>query len=129
MRCTAKAKSTQERCAKHAMKGRNVCMFHGGKTKKGINHPNFKQGRYSKSSPDRLYEPYNASLSDKQRHDLRDEIALSEAMLDDLVGGIDSAASDALWLKLEEMVRESEELEGAELERANLGFRALAVVG
>jgi hypothetical protein len=80
------------------------CRMHGGKSPRGVDSPHFKHGRYSKSVPDRLVERYEAVLSDEERHDLRDEIALSEAKVADLLAGMEHGESDKLWLRLRSMV-------------------------
>jgi hypothetical protein len=97
MKCTAKAKSTQKRCTRWAMKGTNVCYVHGGPTPKGIAAPNFKHGRYSKSIPDRLSERYQESIKDPEILALREEVALTDARLTDLLSRVDTGESGALW--------------------------------
>lgn len=113
MRCTARSKRTGSQCKKDSMKGREVCYFHGGRSLKGIEAANFKHGRYSKSIPDRLSQRYQEALKDEERHDLRDEIALSETKIDSLLDGIDRGESDTLWIQLrgmeQAMSRASEE--------------------
>jgi hypothetical protein len=79
--CEATSKRSGERCRKHAMRGRNVCMSHGGKTPRGAASPHFKTGRYSRSLPGRLVAAYEEALSDPRLLSLRDDIALTDAML------------------------------------------------
>jgi len=80
--------------------------MHGGKTPRGIDLPQFSHGRYSKAVPDRLSMRYEEALSDVERHDLRDEIALSEAKIDDLLAGMGRGESDALLLLLRDKERQ-----------------------
>lgn len=47
-RCEATAQSTGERCKKSAVGEHGKCDVHGGKSKKGADHPNFKHGGFSK---------------------------------------------------------------------------------
>jgi hypothetical protein len=46
--CTAKSKRSGERCKNYACRGRGTCRMHGGKSPRGIGHPNTKHGMYSK---------------------------------------------------------------------------------
>ncbi len=52
--CTATSKRSGNQCQKHAMRGRTVCLAHGGKTPRGTASPHFKTGRYSRSLPGHL---------------------------------------------------------------------------
>lgn len=70
------------------------CRMHGGASLKGTDLPQFKSGRYSKSLPDRLVGRFQEALSDEERHDLRDEIALAEAKIFDLLSGMARGESD-----------------------------------
>ena len=79
------------------MNGTNVCYVHGGPTQKGIASPNFKHGRYSKSIPDRLSERYQESIKDPEILALREEVALTDARLTDLLSRVDTGESGALW--------------------------------
>jgi hypothetical protein len=74
-------------CQNPAMKN-GRCRMHGGATPRGTDLPQFKSGRYSKSLPDKLAGRYEEALSDEERHDLRDEIALAEAKIFDLFSGM-----------------------------------------
>jgi hypothetical protein len=81
------------------------CRMHKGNAERGINHANFKHGRYSISMPDQLVGRYEAALTDEERHDLRDEIALSETKVDDLLAGMIHGESDRLWVQLRRLIR------------------------
>lgn len=90
-RCGAKTRSG-EPCKSWAMpNGR--CRMHGGKNKKGIAAGRFKDGRYSKYMPERLLERYGNALSDPAMLEQRNEIALMEARIIELVESIDSGGS------------------------------------
>ena len=88
------------------MKGSAVCYHHGGVTPRGTDAGAFRHGRYSKSIPDRLTATYQQSLADEQRHDLRDELALSRAKADDILSRMEHSESDSLWLVLRNKTRE-----------------------
>src|SRR5215217_7134931 len=88
------------------------CRMHGGLTPRGTDLPQFEHGRYSKSLPDRLVGRYEKALADEERHDLRDEIALSEAKVDDLLQKMERGESDEMWMRLrtlEQQVRRASE--------------------
>jgi hypothetical protein len=74
-------------CQNPAMKN-GRCRMHGGATPRGTDLPQFRHGRYSKSLPDKLVGRYEEALTDEERHDLRDEIALAEAKIYDLLLGM-----------------------------------------
>lgn len=98
MQCQAKAKSTGKQCNRSAVNGKRVCTVHGGLTPGGIASPHFKDGRYSKSLPVRLADKYKAALKDPQLLELKNEIALTDARLKDLLSRVDTGESGALWL-------------------------------
>ena len=85
------------------------CRMHGGLTPRGTDLPQFSHGRFSRSLPDRLVERYETALADTERHDLRDEIALAETKIADLLAQIgesegaagSEAESEAVWRDLE----------------------------
>ncbi len=79
--CTARSKRSGEQCRKHAMRGRTVCLAHGGKTPRGATSPHFKTGRYSRSLPGHLVAAYEQALHDPTLMSLRDEIALTDALI------------------------------------------------
>jgi hypothetical protein len=81
------------------------CRMHGGLTPRGTDLPQFKHGRYSKALPDRMVERYEQALADEERHDLADEIALSEMKVDDLLRKMDRGESDELWIELRRLER------------------------
>lgn len=79
--CTAKAKSTGERCTQPAMEGMNVCYWHGGMTPKGIASPHYKHGNRSKYMPERLAARYEEAIADPDLGSLKRNIALNEAIV------------------------------------------------
>lgn len=97
--CTAKSKRTGQRCTRPAMIGRTVCYHHGGKTLTGTAAPGFKTGRYSKYLPTRLIERYEEAASDPDLLGLREDIALLDSRLSDLLKRVDTGESGALWNK------------------------------
>jgi hypothetical protein len=105
------------------------CRMHGGKTPRGVELPHFSHGRYSKALPDRLSARYEEAISDADRHDLRDEIALSEAKIDDLLAGMKHGQSDALLLLLRTKERQVRAAEArGDSERAEALMREILTV-
>jgi hypothetical protein len=45
--CTATSKLSGERCRNYACQGRHTCRMHGGTSRRGRDHPNYKSGKYS----------------------------------------------------------------------------------
>lgn len=87
MQCKAKSKRSGQQCQRHAMIGKTVCHMHGGKTRGGMASPVLKHGRYSKFLPTHLMERYQESLNDSDLLSLREEIALIDARLSELLAG------------------------------------------
>ena len=82
-RCLAKSKQRQDRCLKWPIRGKRVCYHHGGAP--GSGRPP-THGRYSQLLPSHLADRYRQSLADPDFLSLRDEIALLDARIGELVG-------------------------------------------
>ena len=106
MQCTAKSKRTGKQCKGWSVPGRTVCYQHGGATPRGMALPQTKTGRYSRDLPTRLAARYQESLSDPDLLALREEIALIDARLGDLLKRVDSGESGVLWDLLQKTYRE-----------------------
>jgi predicted RNA-binding Zn-ribbon protein involved in translation (DUF1610 family) len=76
------------------------CRVHGGASPRGVAHPRFQTGRYSKYLPDRLAERYEEALKDPELLALRDDIALTDARLADLLEGLSEGAGSGLWQRV-----------------------------
>jgi hypothetical protein len=70
-----------------------VCKFHGGKTPVGSAAPGFKHGRYSKVLPTVMAEHYQRAKDDHQWMSLREEIALVDARIGEVLAGAAAAKS------------------------------------
>jgi predicted transcriptional regulator len=73
------------------------CRMHGGKHPGGMATKAFKTGRYSKYLPQRLLERYTEASTDAELLALREEVALVDARLADLLSRVDTGESGALW--------------------------------
>lgn len=76
------------------------CRIHGGATPSGLAHPQTKTGRYSKHLPTRLAASYAEAQSDQQLLELREDIALLDARLADVLARVDTGESGAIWRRL-----------------------------
>ena len=103
--CTATSKRSGKQCRKHAMRGRTVCLAHGGKTPRGVASPHFKDGRYSRSLPGHLLATYEEALRDPRLLSLRDEVALTDAMISELLSQIDDTTAEAKERQIFRQVR------------------------
>lgn len=97
MRCNATAKQTGEQCKNRASAGRSKCHIHGGKSLTGIASPSLRHGRYSKHLPTRLAAKYEEAAADTELLALRQDIALLDARLEDLLGRVDTGEAGKLW--------------------------------
>lgn len=129
IQCTAKSKRSGAQCKRPAMAGKAVCYHHGGATPAGPTLPQFKTGRYSKYLPERLRGRYEEAQGDREILVLRDEIALADARLADLLTRVDAGESGALWKELKELVeRLGTAVESADLDVARGALKGLAEV-
>jgi len=78
------------------------CHLHGGKTPTGIALPQTRHGRYSKYLPSRLSEQYEAAKNDPALLELREDIALIDSRLSDLLKRVDTGESGQVWKELSE---------------------------
>jgi hypothetical protein len=104
MQCKAKSKQSGERCKRHATPGKEVCVIHGGRSKAGINAPNFKHGRYSKAMPAGLLEKYQDAQNDEQLLDQRASIQVIDAMIATILPNIDSGDNGKAWQAMKKLV-------------------------
>lgn len=87
--CAATSKRSGKRCRKPAMRGRSVCLAHGGRTPRGVDSPHFRHGRYSRSMPDQLLEAYEHARQDPRLLSLREDIAMTDATIAGLLQQLD----------------------------------------
>lgn len=104
--CTAKSKRTHVRCLRPAMIGKSVCYHHGGKNPQGIASATFKDGRYSKHLPSRLLATYDAAKADTELLSIREDVALIDSRLTDLLARVETGESGAVWTALRDEYRD-----------------------
>jgi hypothetical protein len=99
--CTATSKQSGERCRRHAVPGKRVCVMHGGRSRAGTSHPGFKDGRFSKVLPARLAERYRASVADPELLSFRADISAIDARIEDVLHRLDAGESPDLWPRMQ----------------------------
>ncbi len=97
--CTATSKRTHKQCLRPAM-ANGVCYHHGGKSPRGFALPQTITGRHSKDLPTRLAGRYQASRNDPDLLNLSEEIALTDAFIEDARRGLDHGESGRLFAEL-----------------------------
>lgn len=96
-KCRAKSKRSGVKCKNWAMRGKDLCHIHGGKSLSGSSLPQFKHGRYSKSLPEKLAARYEEAQKDPELLSLRDDVALIDARLSELLGKANTGESAEAW--------------------------------
>ena len=114
-RCTAVSKRSGEHCRRAPTPGRSVCYYHGSKSPRGIASPNLTHGRYSQALPGRLLERYHTALADGVLLELRDEVAVLEARLVEVLGRAEH--DEAAWPEARELIQERRRLVESERKR------------
>ena len=76
------------------------CRHHGGRSLAGVASPSFKHGRYSKFLPERLIGRYGEARADPELLALRDEIALVDVRLTELLQRLETGETAGKWARL-----------------------------
>jgi len=82
--------------------------MHGGRSPRGVAHPSFKTGRFSRSIPSRLSQSYEEALADPRKLELADELAVIVARNREMLESLYSGESDGLWRRLRNHKRRME---------------------
>ena len=82
------------------MHGSHLCYMHGGKTPRGHALPQTTHGRYSKDLPTRMAPRYADALADTELLSLRDDVAVVDARIAELLARIDAGESGRIWAQL-----------------------------
>ena len=107
--CQVKKPEGKKPCMKPALYGDVYCQFHA---RKAIgpgaiaNYTNGRSSKYHGALPARLVAAYEASLDDGRLLQMREEIALLDSRIVDLLSRVDSGESGRLWGRLVEVQRE-----------------------
>lgn len=98
--CGAPKRKTHDPCRGKAMpNGR--CRIHGGKSLSGLASPTIATGRYSKHLPTRMGERYQQALTDPELLAMREEVALIDSRLSDVLSRVDTGESGKVWADLQ----------------------------
>lgn len=76
------------------------CRIHGGPTPVGMASPAYRGGRHSRHLPTRLYEKYKEAQDDPVLLDLRNEVALMDVRIGELLERVESGDSAEIWARL-----------------------------
>src|SRR5829696_9665580 len=96
--CGAKTRNGQP-CPTPAMpNGR--CRMHGGASPAGLASPRFRHGRYSQHLPTVAAVRYAAAGQDPEPLSLREEIALLDALIGQLLDPESGVVAPAVWKRL-----------------------------
>lgn len=104
MRCKAKSKQSGQQCKKNAVVGFEVCEIHGGKTPVGIASPHWKGKGRSKHLKPEMLEAYQEAQSDNELLSIRDDIALTEALLQSALPRLESRESGKAWVLIRKSI-------------------------
>jgi hypothetical protein len=92
--CGARRKNNNGRCQVTAISPINGrCKVHGGAIRRGLANPKTTSGRYSLDLPTRVAARYESALSDPNLLSVRDDIALLQAAIADVMAEIKVAES------------------------------------
>jgi hypothetical protein len=83
------------------MKGLEVCRMHGGKTPRGPASANYKDGRHSRFLPSRMFAAYRAAGLDPELMSLRQDLALLDARIIDVLKRVDTGEAGSIWIALQ----------------------------
>lgn len=102
-RCAARSKRTGKRCEAWAVKGREVCYHHGGRTPIAAGSPHFKDGSRSKYRAifsGNALEHYAFARDDPRYLEMREEIAVLDTLLLEELKRARVGGGGALWEEL-----------------------------
>lgn len=105
MLCGAKSKRTGNPCTRPPM-ANGRCYHHGGATPRGMAMHPTAGGRYSKHLPTRLVAEYQRAREDPELLAMRDEVALIDTRLSEVLGRIQTGESPNAWLQIGAAIRE-----------------------
>lgn len=122
--CGAKKKNGKPCTATLINPDNGRCRMHGANSRAGIAHHNFIDGRTSRRLPARMVAAYEAAQADPNLLELRNDIALVDARLSDVLSRVDSGEAGSLWKNARDAMAQFQAA-GADLAKAK---SALAVL-
>jgi hypothetical protein len=109
-RCGRRLKNTEppRYCLRFPVEGRDCCPFHGGRTLRGPEHPNYKTGQHSRYS---FKGALAKHLDDTQREqdllDRRPDLEALTALAKEAAERVGTGESGKLWLELRTKANEA----------------------
>lgn len=97
MRCTGTSKQSGEQCKRNAKPGFTKCVIHGGGTPVGTNSPHYRGKGRSKHIPQPLLEAYTEAQTDAELLSIRDDIAVTEVLLQSALSRLENRESGKSW--------------------------------
>lgn len=105
------------------------CRFCGGNAKRGVAHPKWKGGAYSKYMPKGVATRYKTAMTDPDLLSARDEIALVQLRIQDLMGKLKDGGTADLWDNLrQEFVSVEAAIRTGDASALDKGLRALGEI-
>jgi|TARA_R110000824_G_scaffold120382_1_gene275594 hypothetical protein len=105
------------------------CRFCGGKARRGVAHPKWKGGAYSKYMPKGVATRFKDAMTDPDLLSARDEIALVQLRIQDLMGKLKDGGTADLWESLrEEFVSVEAAIRTGDASALDKGLRALGEI-
>lgn len=87
----------QRQCRNRAQPGRTTCKWHGGNTPAGIDSVHYKHGKYSRHLPTNVRKRYLAAIEDPDLLSLKNDIAVTESRILELMEKIDTGEAGKTW--------------------------------
>ena len=109
-KCGAKTRQTNpdgspKLCERWAMQN-GRCPNHGGKSLRGVAHPNYVHGRKTRTLPPRMIEDASAAYHDPELASLREDIVVMDARVVDLIKRVDTGESGRLLREMRDALKE-----------------------
>lgn len=117
-RCQKWSYRKGRQCLGLAMRGKDSCRVHGGKSLKGIAHPRYKTGKYSELPDDLLV--YQDLRNNPDYLKLQDEIALIDARLVQLTSNLNGDSSSEIFNQLVSTAKRIENAQAAIIRSQNI---------
>jgi len=99
-------KSDGTQCQNYPIAGSQWCKFHGAMAAKGIANSQFKDGRYSRYVPKALLDKYEAARDDPELLSQKDDIAILETRISQLLQRLDLDSNIHEWDFLEKKLQD-----------------------